>query len=380
MMNKKRQRLTTALMAAVACFLLISTAAADQVILDDLIVDGSACIGMDCVNGESFGFDTLRLKENNLRIKFDDTSSSASFPDNDWQITANDSTNGGAEKFSIDDISNGKTPFTIEANSASHTLYVDSGKRIGINTSTPVVELHVVDGDSPTLRLEQDGSSGFTPQTWDVVGNETNFFVRDVTNGSQLPFRIIPGADTDAMRIQADGDVQLLQANSSKELTIRRTAGAGSFNQVTFQGGATNEWAFGNDNSMFYIFNYGLSTNSLAINAATDAVTIAGTCTDSNDDGGVDGCDAVFEPTYDLPSIEEHAEFMWKNKHLPAIGPTPEGQRISFSVQERHFGVLNELEKAHIYIERLNERLKAKEVEFDELASRLARLEQADAR
>ena len=27
----------------------------DQVILDDLIVEGSACIGFDCVNGESFG-------------------------------------------------------------------------------------------------------------------------------------------------------------------------------------------------------------------------------------------------------------------------------------------------------------------------------------
>jgi len=25
---------------------------------------------MDCVNNESFGFDTLRLKENNTRIKF----------------------------------------------------------------------------------------------------------------------------------------------------------------------------------------------------------------------------------------------------------------------------------------------------------------------
>ncbi len=67
-----------------------SLAWADQVILDDLIVDGSACIGFDCVNGESFGFDTLRLKENNLRIRAVDTSSSASFPSNDWQITFND--------------------------------------------------------------------------------------------------------------------------------------------------------------------------------------------------------------------------------------------------------------------------------------------------
>src|SRR5262249_54121814 len=51
----------------------------DQVIADDLIVQGSACIGLDCVNNESFGFDTIRLKENNTRIKFDDTSTGTGF-------------------------------------------------------------------------------------------------------------------------------------------------------------------------------------------------------------------------------------------------------------------------------------------------------------
>jgi hypothetical protein len=40
---------------------LFGAAPLDQVILDDLIVDGSACIGLDCVNGESFGFDTIRI-------------------------------------------------------------------------------------------------------------------------------------------------------------------------------------------------------------------------------------------------------------------------------------------------------------------------------
>jgi hypothetical protein len=179
----------------------------DFVINDDLIVDGSACIGFDCVNGESFGFDTLRLKENNLRIKFDDTSTAASFPRNDWQLTANDSANGGASKFSIDDISGNRTPFTVEANARSHSLYVDDGGRIGIRTSTPSTEIHVIDGDTPTLRLQQDGSSGFAPQTWDVAGNETNFFVRDVTNGSQLPFRIRPDAPTNSIFIDVDGDV-----------------------------------------------------------------------------------------------------------------------------------------------------------------------------
>ncbi len=151
------------------------------------------------MNGENFGFDTIKVKENNLRIKFEDTSNSASFPTNDWQLTANDSSNGGAEKFSIDDISGGRTPFTIEASAPSHSLYVDDAGRIGLGTSTPVVEVHVVDGDTPTLRLEQDGSSGFTQQTWDVAGNETNFFIRDVTNGSKLPFRIRPNAPGDSL-------------------------------------------------------------------------------------------------------------------------------------------------------------------------------------
>src|SRR5690242_17047184 len=77
-------------------------AAADDVIPDDLIVQGSACVGLDCVNNESFGFDTLRLKENNTRIKFQDTSTAAGFPNNSWQLTANDSASGGLNKFSIE--------------------------------------------------------------------------------------------------------------------------------------------------------------------------------------------------------------------------------------------------------------------------------------
>ena len=213
----------------------------DFVINDDLIVIGSACIGFDCVNGESFGFDTIRLKENNLRIKFDDTSTIGSFPRNDWQLTANDSANGGASKFSVDDITNSRTPFTIEANARSNSLYVDDGGRLGIRTSTPALEIHVVDGDTPGLRLQQDGSSGFAPQTWDVAGNETNFFIRDVTGGSRLPFRIRPGAPTSSIDIASSGRVGIgtaspgfplhLVTNSSTnaEIVAERTGGATNF-------------------------------------------------------------------------------------------------------------------------------------------------------
>ncbi|MGD2084760.1 MAG: hypothetical protein PVH61_01130, partial [Candidatus Aminicenantes bacterium] len=181
----------------------------DFVINDDLIVDGSACIGFDCVNGESFGFDTLRLKEHNLRIKFDDTSVAESYPRNDWQIISNDSANGGASKFSIDDISGNRTPFTVEANARSHALYMDDGGPIGIRTPIPSVEIHVIDDDTPGLRLQQDDSSGFAPQTWDVAVSETNFFVRDVSNGSQLPFGIQPDAPANSIFIDTDGSIGL---------------------------------------------------------------------------------------------------------------------------------------------------------------------------
>ena len=119
----------------------------------------------------------MRLKENNLRIHFDDTSASASFPGNDWRIVVNDTGNGGANYFSVEDSTSGRRPFTIAAGAPVNTLYVEGDGDVGIKTSTPVVDLHIVEGNTPTMRLEQDGSDGFTPQTYDVAANESNFFI-----------------------------------------------------------------------------------------------------------------------------------------------------------------------------------------------------------
>ena len=179
----------------------------DQVIADDLIVQGSACIGLDCVNNESFGFDTVRLKENNTRLKFEDTSADLRFATHDWQLTANDSAAGGAEKFSIEDITAQTVPFTVTGSAPSNSIFVDSTGRVGFRTSTPVLDLHTNTGNTPALRFEQNNSGGFTAQTWDVGGNEANFFVRDVTGGSRLPFRIRPGAPTSSIDINGSGFV-----------------------------------------------------------------------------------------------------------------------------------------------------------------------------
>ena len=92
----------------------LSLVQADQVITDDLIVSGSECVGVDCVNGEAFSSDTLRLKENNLRIHFQDTSSTGSFPSADWRIVINDQTNGGKEYFAIEQADTLRQYFNID--------------------------------------------------------------------------------------------------------------------------------------------------------------------------------------------------------------------------------------------------------------------------
>jgi hypothetical protein len=192
----------------------------DIVQADDVIIQGSLCVGLDCVNNESFGFDTIRLKENNTRIKFDDTSTSSGFPNHNWQLTANDSNSGGANKFSIEDITAATVPFTVTGSAPSNSIFVDSTGRLGLRTATPVLDIHVATGNTPAMRLEQNSSGGFTAQTWDVAGNEANFFVRDVTGGSRLPFRIRPGAPTSSIDIAASGNVGVGTASPASKLHV----------------------------------------------------------------------------------------------------------------------------------------------------------------
>lgn len=144
----------------VAALALASPAAADQVIPDDLIVQGSLCAGPDCVDGESFGFDTVRLKGPVLRLGFTDTSSSAGFPTTDWQLIANDADGAGAASyFAFGETGAGTTPLRIAAGAPTDTLRVeaDGGVRLG---SGPLVQL--VDGTTTEAAAPVDGAAVVT--------------------------------------------------------------------------------------------------------------------------------------------------------------------------------------------------------------------------
>jgi hypothetical protein len=381
-----RARLSAAVLAAGAGVGLMgatTSAYASQTIATDLIVQGSLCVGMDCVTNESFGFDTMRLKENNLRIHFQDTSNSGSFPTNDWRIVINDSSNGGAEYFAVEDSTAGRIPFRILAGAPANSLYVHSSGRIGVGTSTPTVEMHVSNGDTPTLRLEQNGSSGFQAQTWDIAGNETNFFVRDVTNGSRLSFRIRPGAPESSIDIAANGfvgfgtsspsaPIHISRSDGEAELLVQNTAASvanrkgitlvnnGSTRLTFVNTQASNGgpvWSLDNGQN-FLIRDRTNDIVAVSVAEATGDMTIAGELTTSGTTCGT-GCDEVFEPDYPIMPISERAALMYELGYLPNVGPTIENE--PFNMTQKVGRMLNELEHAHIYIAQLEQRLTALE-------------------
>ncbi len=237
-----------------------------EVILDDLIIDGHACFGVDCEDDEVFEFDTVRLKENNIRIAFDDTSTQSSFPSNDWELVANDVENGGANYFSIRDDTADTVPFTIAAGASSQSLYVDA-IGVGLGTSTPARDLHVVDGSAPALRLEQDVSGGLAAQTWDVAGDGAGLRIEDSTAGT-TPFQIEAGAREAAMVVTAEGEIGLGTSNPKESLHIKSDGTA----RVRFEHGNGEVWSAGAHSASFVITRPNSSGNELEIRNSGDVI------------------------------------------------------------------------------------------------------------
>lgn len=178
-------------LAFIALFILAalpaSPAIADQVIADDLIVQGAACLGADCADGTVWiDSEELQLKENNLRIFFDDTSVVGSYPDNDWEFIFNDETSGGEDYFAIKDYTNSVTPFRVDANSIDNALYVDSSGNVGLGTNSPSATLHV-SGNSYVTGTFGLGTAS-PEEKLHVVGNalvEGNFELRSSRDAKQ---------------------------------------------------------------------------------------------------------------------------------------------------------------------------------------------------
>ncbi len=291
---------------------------------------------------------------------------------------------------------------------ADSSLFVDGSGNVGIGTTSPagmfVVNTKsnfgagVVDQSQPTKGLYQPSDAdNWQSFTAGITGRLTHVkveFSRDAstsaytlsiyegsgTGGAVLATQVVTGGAQYVDITYAIGDTVLVEAGS---MYTFRVVGD---NIVSAGTGTTMSWADSNpygagssDTSGDYYFSttvasflddfvvaangrVGIGTSSPA--AALDvngSIFQRGTSLHA---------DYVFSDDYELESIEDHAEFMHANSHLSAI-PKAFKDSKGLDVVEmgsHRRGIVEELEKAHLYIEQLNQ-------ENKELKSRLDALE-----
>ena len=188
----------------------------------------------------------------------------------------------------------------------------------------PEVDLHIKDTDDHAeIQLETSG------QTWKWRANDSNdqMNIIDDTH-STTPLRIAAGTSNNVLSIGVN------------------TAGSDAPTTVSF----------GRDGSP-----------NVTVDIQGQVIV----------DGMTEHADYVFEPDFELKSIDEHASFMWQNKHLPALPKAPAGGRGRVDLVSHQMGILEELETAHIYIEQLHQEigiLKSEVAELRELGDLVRRL------
>lgn len=375
-----------------------------QVISDDLSVIGAICAGVGCSPTQTFpDGENLRLAQVNNRIRVDDTSG-VGFPANDWQILFNDSAGGGLNRFAVEDLTAGRIPFSIVAGAPNNSIFVDSSGRLGVRTGAPAQTIHAVTGDTPGLRLEQDGSSGFSPQTWDVSGNESNFFIRDVTGGNTLPFKVRPGAPSSSLEILGtSGNVgigtgapaaslHVFRNNATAQLRVEEaTATTGSRNMLrivnngastfrfdnTFSGSI---WGFGSlGTGNFFIGNTPGQPLAMQVTPAGNMI-ITGTYSSTSDRAAKDDVNAV-DPAEVLAKVAELPIATWRYRGDDAthVGPMAQDFYAAFGlgVDDKHIAPTDLAGLGLAAIQALKAEVADKDARIRALEERLAKLEAA---
>jgi hypothetical protein len=122
---------------------------------------------------------------------------------------------------------------TVSVNAQTNTFPATGS--VGIGTTTPAKLLHLLNNDTPCLRLEQTNAV-YSPYTWDVAGNEAGFFIRDVTAGSALVFRIFPACSTNTLTLKSSY-VGIRNASPLSTLDVNGTLRIAYDSNLTLQTG-----------------------------------------------------------------------------------------------------------------------------------------------
>jgi hypothetical protein len=283
------------------------------------------------------------------------------------------------------------TNLLFRSNGNTENMILTSAGNVGIGTMNPICPLHVDAGSASTVPAEFDGSSSGGTGIIIKGGSVGNLQVALQRSSSSWDWWLGRAADDDRFFIQ-----QYLNPSDIREYFSIDTGGLTEVKAlyVYNPGATTTSWIGGQAGSQV---NFGFirpgeaqarggvllrPDNKLSLAAGNGSAPLSEVLTvtsayrvgintvnpagelDVNGSifqrGAVLHPDYVFKPSYVLESIEDHARYMWENKHLKALpgASRDENGREIIEVGAQTRGTLEELEKAHIYIEQLHNRLK----------------------
>jgi len=378
---------------------------ADVLATHDPTIRNFLCVGPGCADNETAAGDELRLKGNNVRLHFEDDSTVAGLPDNDWRISINDSYNGGEDYFSVVDATNGTVPFRVDANAPSNALRVTSSGRLGLGTAIPLQEVHITDFNEPGIRFEQTSGASYA---WDLRANKLGFYLFDLET-FHIPFEVRADAPDGALFVESDGSVGIGTRDPDELLHIRSNAAnsdafalfeaTGSGSDAAFrlkQNGVTpTTWEFRNQEDSGRL-NVGIAGGNtplkidnaannnllkLGRNGKPDEVIVTGKLVVNNTQMNVP--DYVFAEDYALRPLAEVRAFIAANSHLPDVPSEAQIRADGVDMTKMQFAQLKKIEELTLYTLAQEDRITAQEAEIsayrDALAALTQRLDRLEA-
>jgi hypothetical protein len=158
----------------------------DQVILDDLIVSGSLCVGSACTDNEAFDFDTVIYKSDDPEVRFQDTSSSAAFPTSDWALGFTDEGSTVIPYFYLRDMDSAKTLLILESGNTGGVA-IGAGSTLESNAISVGSSDHlrkvmfVVDGTADSDAATMGQFNAFASKAGAIVTADISNLEGDVT-------------------------------------------------------------------------------------------------------------------------------------------------------------------------------------------------------
>ncbi|WP_136442096.1 hypothetical protein [Pacificoceanicola onchidii] len=338
----------------------------------------------------------MKVKHSVTRLLFEDTSG-GSFPSVDWLFEVNGQTSSEGNFFAIRNADDDKPLLHLNAAAPADAIHLNAQGDLGLGTSLPTTDLHLVDNMDPGIAFETVSSG----QRWELHGNGAGFYLFDPGTGS-LPLEIRTGAPDHGLFMDSVGNtgfgtgapsaaIHVLRGDGSAGLRVENTSGSPSavremFN-MTNNGGsyftldnsqAGTSWYFVHENNApnrFIISDSVPDGPEMSLTASghlsvQGGFQVAGT--------QLNVPDYVFESDYPLRSLDEVSAFIAENGHLPEIPSAADVNANGLDMTQMQLLLLKKIEELTLYtleqeavIRRQEARLRAQDHELSAIVAAL---------